>query len=150
MRFVLLCYVLVLVWGLFWDRVSPCCSGWPWTCYVVQASLELVILLPLTPKCSNYYCAPPCSATWGNQIHRMGRRMVVNGLRLIRNKELLFRWYSFNFARWKGSENLFHNKSIYNATKLYFSSNLPSLFPPPNLPYPLSSSSSQPLLHSGI
>lgn len=46
-------WVLFLL--LIWDKVlrSP---GWPWTCYVVQPGLKLLILPPLTPKSWDYKC----------------------------------------------------------------------------------------------
>jgi hypothetical protein len=37
------------------------------SCYVAQAGLELVILLPLPAKCWDYRCMPPCLAPL---IHR--------------------------------------------------------------------------------
>jgi hypothetical protein len=39
--------LMVLV---FRGKVSPCNSGWSWTCYVVQAGFELPVLLSLPPK----------------------------------------------------------------------------------------------------
>lgn len=62
-------FEFVLRKNFFWDKVSLGHSGWPWTRYVVHASLDLlVILLPQSPLCWDYKHVLPCPAMLGFYI----------------------------------------------------------------------------------
>jgi hypothetical protein len=44
----------------FWNKISLCCSGWTWTCYIASAGLKLLVLLPQPPECWDYRHGPAC------------------------------------------------------------------------------------------
>lgn len=43
---------------LFFSKIISCSPRYPWTFYVVEEELELLILLPPPPKCRDYRYAP--------------------------------------------------------------------------------------------
>jgi hypothetical protein len=45
---------------LLMDIILLCCAGWSETRCITQAGLEFEILLPQSPECWDYKCAPPC------------------------------------------------------------------------------------------
>ena len=60
-----LCFFLLFWFVLFGGyEISLCSSDWPWTHYVVQAEVQIrVILLPQPPGCWDYKCVlPQCLA----------------------------------------------------------------------------------------
>lgn len=47
----------------FWDRFLICNPRWCWMCYLIQTNRLKVIFPPWHPRCWDYRCGPPHSAT---------------------------------------------------------------------------------------